>query len=268
MTKADVLAFVESDIAARYKGGLNSTQQGDWIRAVWKAGSIEQARRIVQEIVDDPETTLALKVFYRRLAAATRTERRSRSLPAILNPYVLCLEAPPEHPDWQGQEWLRLDKFRNADCTNRQYAAQYAHDIAKAIEQVYGGVWTGVVRPDGSPPENWPVLHGEEARAWVEKHRLNGPTGPGRDKDTADPLSRAAASLKRIPPEPPRKTVATRADIERLKTPKPLPECPHAKLSDDEFFDQASKECAAAETPRWAKPVESDDPADQWQHGD
>ena len=241
MTKVDVDTFVTGEIATRYKGGLNDTVRSDWIRAVWRAGSLEAARAIVRQIVDDPDGRLTVKMFHRLLYVDHK--RKGAPLPPILNPWVLCLTAPVDHPDWQGQEGIRLDSFRPPDCATMAYVAQYAHDIAKAVEKICGGLWTGVVRPDGSPPENQPVLCGEKARLWAEKHILNGPDSPGKRfllarQRKSDLGSQLASTLKIVTPiEPPK--AATRDQIDRLrKTPTELPEPEHAQLSDEEFFER------------------------------
>lgn len=146
-------------------------------------------------------------------------------------PWVLCLTAPEDHPDWQGQEWVRLDSFENAKCTDRLYVGDYVHKIAMELEKQYGGQWSGVVRPSGQLPRSQPALFGEKARIWAESHILNGPDSPGRRYLMAKHKDLIPV-IKNIEPSP---------------APSPSP------IKADEAF--------------WAQPVESDDPADDWQAG-
>jgi hypothetical protein len=155
-------------------------------------------------------------------------------------PWVMCLTAPEDHPSWQGREWVRLDRFSTKRCTDKDYVAQYAHDIAAAIQEVHGGQWCGVVRPEGQIPENQPFLQKEEARKWAEAHILDGPEGPGRRFLMSRPGALVPV-LKTLLPEPPRKRTATRADIDALlKDVKNLSPAP--LRADGPFFDRENAE--------------------------
>lgn len=136
----------------------------------------------------------------------------------------------------------------------------------RKIRSVYGGPWVLDIR--AARQESYPGDRPTGAKAEAERRILDGPDTPGKRWLQTHKGQSPMVDLKSVPAVAPPKTVATRADIERLKKPKALPEPPHAKLSDEEFFDQEAKECAKAENPQWMEPVASDDPADQWQHGD
>lgn len=191
-------------------------------------------------------------------------------MPTPWEPYVRCLEAPAGHPSWQGREWLRYDKFQRPRCCDKNYVAQYAHDIAKAIEQVEGGLWCGVIRQEGTRPEWMPVLWRTAAREWVEAHVLDGPQGAARRMLEAGRGKSLTPTLKAVEPVAPRQA-ATRGMLESMtsKTTQRSPETPAPLVADfdndPEFQDDAKPPRSTPPMPAWAQRVVSDDPADAWQ---
>ncbi len=176
MTEIEAVEFVKVEIAGRYKQ-ISDAVRGDWIRAV-KNTSRDMAQRIIRELAEDPDETLTVKGFYRKLKTGNVGGPRVELIAYV--PWVRCIEAPLEHPEWVDQEWLRLDTMRQADCGNKENVAQYAREAAEGIAATYGGAWTGVLRLAGQVPEGHPVLWGQDAQQWTEEHILSGPDSPGR----------------------------------------------------------------------------------------
>jgi hypothetical protein len=203
MTNVEVSEFIESEIAARYKTGLNDTQRGDWIRAVWKAGDLEVARAIIRVLVEDPDSTLSIKAFYRCLKA--RTKKRQIALPPRYDAWVRCLEAPPAHPTWQDREWFRTESFRRSNQASKRYVTEYAAAIAAEIQAREGGHWCGIVK---EPDDTQVPPYDPEARTQAEAHILDGPDGPGRRfllrlrGESKSLVGSLAGTLRMVPREP------------------------------------------------------------------
>jgi len=129
-----------------------------------------------------------------------------------------CLEAPAGHPEWEGDEWLVLDRFESSRSSDQAYVSTFAYDRAKTVEELEGGHWCGVVRPDGQVPESYPALLGLEAKQWVEDHVRNGPNTAGRrfldEGRNRDDLAKLPEDVSE-----PLKTVASRETLDRLAKP-------------------------------------------------
>lgn len=177
MTYTEAIAFVENEIRPRYKA-LNDTQCGDWV-SVAQAVETQLARQIVHELVHDPEKGLNLKDF-KRLAWKRRPkiERETIEAPAY-DACVRCIEAPPEHPDWEDREWFRTEGFMRARCGDKKYVSDYAAEEAGRIQAREGGRWCGVVRCVDSVPYAGLLTRAQRSQA-ATVHIVNGPEGPGR----------------------------------------------------------------------------------------
>jgi len=149
MTRLEADQFVTDEIAARYKT-LPDATRGDWTRAVLKAGDVTLARRIVQEIADDPEATLNVKAFYRRLKASGQGRPEGKATFAVRDggEFVVCAVATwPDGAPW----WTMPIKYP----THRRYdngvlvAIPWTADklmeamqpILREIRSAYGGEW-------------------------------------------------------------------------------------------------------------------------------
>lgn len=177
MTHAQAVIFVKDEIRPRYKT-LNDTQFADWLRA---AGFVELdvAKTIVRDLVLDPSLSLNIKNFRRSAYdRRTRQEREHVDLPGY-DPYLRCLEAPTQHPEWEDQEWFHANAFRRSDCGNRGYVTMFAAAQAEQASGIRGGKWCGVVRPIDARPYAGPLSQAD-LRDHAENHILAGPDGPGK----------------------------------------------------------------------------------------
>lgn len=292
MNNAEVVQFVELEIASRYRT-LDDTVRGDWVRAVWKAGEIETARQIIREIVDDPETTLNVKNFYRRLKSRRTPTAGRETLAPAYDPYVRCLEAPRDHPTWENRQWFvmggveggDLEPFRRAEAGNKQHVADWAQMAARHFQSVYGGQWCGVVREAVNDPDDNPTSPGQR-KANAERQILDGPDTPGRRwlkrHQGQSGVTALAAGLKTVPPTEKPNVVATKDMIDRLKAPPVITSEP--LKADADFFDRERALLAAeeqvvtpapsgatvghdsgqVELPIWAQPVDGAGPEDEF----
>ncbi len=232
MTPIEVNEFVEREIAARYKGGLNDTQRGDWIRAVGRAGSIETARQIIRAIVDDPEATLTIKAFCRQLP---------RSIPVGEARLVWREDCPLE-------AWL----FKVGDPRMRQRLCFATHRVFK--DGTLAAIpWTAEQLIEHLSPWVQSRCHG-----WVLDIRQAKPidTTPYRGPS---PLREAAKIIKQVPPPPPAPRIPTREELEALGTGKPAP----ARKMPRKFFGQpfdpeTDPDLQTNETSRPREPGEDD----------
>ena len=101
--------------------------------------------------------------------------------------YVVCIEPPAAHPDWQGKEWLRERNSVNLISHNQScwpgkehllqtWLNNRAQEIAKAVQAQEGGVWTGHVRDATNDPVPERAISRAEIDG-VQQHILNGPDG-------------------------------------------------------------------------------------------
>jgi hypothetical protein len=121
----------------------------------------------------------------------------------------------------------------------------------RLIRSIYIGDWVLSVRKSVRIPDETDRRPGAQVEA--ERRILAGPDGPGRRYLIANGRS-LAPKIKSVPPAVQCTPIATRKDIETLvDRVRHLPPAPSPIMADDAF---------------WAQPVESDDPADKWQHGD
>jgi hypothetical protein len=251
VTTKDVLDFVELEIASRYRT-LDDTVRGDWVRAVWKAGQLETAREVIRELVDDPAATLNVKQFYVRLKSrSVSAAAEPKTVPAY-DPYVMCLEAPKDHADWQGLEWFvmggpaknQVECFSRSHSSDKQYVSDWAGAAARAYEAAYGGQWCGVVREvDNSPYEG--TMRPAQRRAEAERRILDGPDTLGRRRLLAVRQGAALVpELKVVPPAPMQKA-AQREMIDRLQ--KPLEITGEPLVADEDWFNAESELLRAEE---------------------
>ncbi len=110
----------------------------------------------------------------------TAQPKEPAPMPIALVPWIRCIEPPTDRPDWQDQEWIRLDYRDSTYACDHDKTAQAANSAAKDTQLKHGGKWCGVVRPDGQIPNNQPHLYSRTAQEWAHKHILDGPDGPGR----------------------------------------------------------------------------------------
>lgn len=258
MNSAEVASVVETEIASRYRS-LDDTVRGDWTRAIWKCGDIEKAKNIIRELVDDPDASLNIKQFYARLKARTKlpVSRRTDG-PIAYDPFVMCLEPPEDCPKWKGMDWFVMGgpaesnaaSFRRSDQTNKQAVGDYAGEIAKQYQQVYGGQWCGLTRVvDNAPYEGEMTFKQRFSEA--ERRVLSGPDTSGkrwllRKRKKPELL---LPDVKPVPSVEPPKRIATKDMIERMRSIEPNPKA--SPMEDaEEFFNRESAELAATEPER------------------
>jgi len=114
-----------------------------------------------------------------------------------------------------------LDRFEPSRSSDQAYVSTFASDRAKIAEELEGGRWCGVVRPDGQVPESYPDLMGLEAKQWVEDHARKGPNTAGRRFLDEGRNRNDLAKLPKDVSEP-LKTVASREMLERVAKPMEL----------------------------------------------
>lgn len=251
MTRNEFNAFVEDQLRARWpKWQPTPALLDDWY-SVLRYHSTEVATTAVQDHrLSDKATAFEPKIYeISKLLAHNRSGSDIAQLGSVWVPWVRCLAGPPEHLDWQGREWVRLEYRFSGQANNRRHVSQAAARSAAEIQATYGGQWCGVARPEGQLPEIQPDLQRTEAREWVERHILDGPDGPGRRflQQHGDVSAAVVAEALAVPTTPPPKHTATRAELDALD--KALPPAEHENLTTPEFFA--------------AHPVEEDDPADR-----
>ena len=185
MDKREFEPFVRMNMGQRWPSWqITEAVLSDWW-LVLKDYTVEEAEMAVhmhkvsdKAIVSEPKAHEIAKMLRQCARGETAGE-----LPPVLTPWILCLEAPPEHPDWEDEEWVRLDAgWHNARCTDREYVGRFANKVAKQVQGKEGGKWCGVVRTENDCPPNQPgeKLRGPAASEWAKKHILNGPDGPGK----------------------------------------------------------------------------------------
>lgn len=237
MTNADVLSFVELEIASRaFQGKLDDAVRSDWARAIWKAGSIDTARQIVRGIVDEPETSLSVKTFYRSLRASGKAAATSRdgvkyhlrystgderepfrayAVRQGERPWVMALSYPVARLYADGVvvpiDWT-AESLRQAMC-------RAAQDVKRSC----GGEWILEIA------ENKPDADGEVRRRWVPKPQL-----------------------RSVPAEPQRQTAASREMIDRLR--KPLELTGQPLRADEDWFAAESEKLRAEELATYVPP--------------
>jgi hypothetical protein len=183
MQKNEFHQFMESNLGQRWpQWQPNTATMNDWW-LVLKDYTVNEAERAVHQhktsdkaIVSEPKISEVLK-FLKERSSRGQEERQAYT------PWIRCLEAPPEHPDWEDEEWVRIDAgWRPQNCWEKDYVARFAQKVAKQVEVAEGGRWCGVVRLDDDYPDNQPgpALKGKAAKEWACKHILNGPDGPGK----------------------------------------------------------------------------------------
>lgn len=96
---------------------------------------------------------------------------------AIYTMSVVCLEAPPDHLDWQGKEWVRIGS--NVDSALRDVQLAQANREAHDVQEAHGGKWCGRIRDCSHDPIPDRMLD-EDIKEGLRRHILNGPDGPGR----------------------------------------------------------------------------------------
>ena len=254
MTNADVLNFVEMEIAKRYRT-LDDTVRGDWARAVWKAGEIEKAREIIRAIVDDPDASLNVKTFYRQLRSrkAAAAGPRMPAQPTAYDPYILCLEPPSGQPAWKSLEWFVMGSpaknpircFSRSNAADKQYVSDWAGLAAKAFAAEYGGQWCGVVREVNNEPYDGQLSQQQNSEE-AARRSLNGPDTPARRRlvQMRNPAT-LLPELKIVPPEPERKMAASREMIDRMR--KPLERTGQPLQADEDWFNEESEKLRAEE---------------------
>ena len=219
MNHAEILRFVEQEIAARYRGGMDDAVRSDWARAVGRAGSLDDARGIIQQIVDSPDMSLNVKSFYR--VWYKRRGRESTPIPTGYEAWVRCVESPPEHPEWEDKEWFVLEGFTPSNRSDKRYVTEYARTKAQDYTEQEGGRWTGIVKEMDNEPYRGELTVVQRREA-AEAHILAGPGSPGRRHllardEKKSPVAAMADALKIQPKEPPPITTANREMLERLK---------------------------------------------------
>jgi hypothetical protein len=249
MTKLEFDTFVSEQLQGRWpKWQPTTAMLHDWYD-ILRCHSLDVATSVVQEhrlsemaVVFEPKINEVVKLLARR-----RHKPNTGQIGPAWVPWVRCLEAPTDNPNWQGREWLRLE-YRSPSCANsRRHVADAAGRSAREIRHVHGGQWCGVVRPDGQSPPEQPELTGKAAREWVEQDTLNGPDGPGR----RSVLGRHAQYVPAVAEAMAMRVDAKPALIEAWAAPASLPPTESEQQSDEEFFA--------------ANPVEADNQG--WERG-
>lgn len=239
MTQMEFETFVADELQGRWpKWQTTRALLEDWY-SVLRYYTVEQCTQAVQEHrLSDAAIAFEPKIqdVRRLLRKVDRKASIAAGVPLV--PWVLCVEAPAAHPEWQGQEWLRIEHRSTACITSQAHVSEAASRAAWDIQRREGGKWSGVVRPEGQLPPDHERLERQEAAAWVRQHILTGPDGPGRrsllERQTKGVTMRqGVAQAVKIPQDvaAPPKTVATRADLDRL-----VPAPAHAEQSDTQFF--------------------------------
>jgi hypothetical protein len=134
------------------------------------------ARAVVRELATDPNLSLTIKAFVAKLGLG-KGKRPGKPLPPHYDPYVMCLEAPPEHPDWAGRLWLTSDGFHRSDHADQAYVTQFANEAARRTQAREGGQWCGVIERANN---DWPEHRDPQASRKARERVLNGPDSPGQ----------------------------------------------------------------------------------------
>lgn len=173
MTEIDANAFINEEIQSRYRTAITDAVRSDWIRQL-RSLDVQTARRIVHEIVDDPKGRLTIKEFRAKHPTATHPPK---PYPPAYRACVRCLFPPPDHPDWEDQQWD--GQYQSPHCAGDKGAIQIlAEQAAAEHQQQYGGKWCGVVRAgDDSDAADAAQTTRADLDA-VREHILNGPDGP------------------------------------------------------------------------------------------
>ena len=221
MTYNEFTTFVEQEMRTRWpRWDPAEALLEDWY-AILRYATPQMAREAIQEhrlsekaIAFEPKAHEVKKILCR----LRKAQRRGSAEALCYRPYIRCLEAPAGHPEWEGDEWLVLDRFEPSRSSDQAYVSTFASDRAKTAEELDGGRWCGVVRPDGQVPESYPDLRGPEAKQWVEDHVRNGPDTAGRrfldEGRNRDDLAKLPENVSE-----PLKTVASREMLGRLAKP-------------------------------------------------
>lgn len=188
MTHTEAVEFVSQEIRTRYRT-MNDTQFADWVDAVQRLDQ-NTAHRIVHDLVQDPGTSLSVKAF-NAVCAKGRMRRPNTPIPVPLSysAWVVCLEPPPDHPDWQGREWSMSVHLDSSRRNEPEFVRQHAAAEATRIHNTHGGDWAGLVKQH--PPAK-PLPPADPAE--VRKHIINGPDSDARTWLIAHPAGPTAAN--------------------------------------------------------------------------
>lgn len=216
MTKLEFLEFMERTIKPRWpKWKPSNPVVDDWFKICryHTAEAVDEAihRHVTSDKYSNFEPKINCIVRLLRARPKGQTQEIVRYCP-----WIRCLDAPANHPEWEGQEWVRLDGFRRSDANWKDYVAEHAQSAAEEVQAVEGGRWCGICRVEGQAPEGQPELYRTDARKWAIDHVLNGPDGPGRRLLLSGKKLAQSFALPHAVSAP-AKTVATRAMLDRLK---------------------------------------------------
>jgi hypothetical protein len=208
MRAEEAKTFVEAEILTRCTRELNAAQVKDWITAAMFVPDRETAEAIIRDIVQDPDARFEVKAFNRLALERRKKTRAVITDPTGFDPWVVCLEAPLDHPTWQGREWFVTDGFCRSDCGNAQYVREYAARMAREYQNRHGGNWAGIVKNLNNTHYIGPLSQAE-VRQSAFGNILDGPESSGQrwlkkylaSKDMC--LSTAMTnSLKDVPASP------------------------------------------------------------------
>jgi hypothetical protein len=166
MTELEATQFVTDEIASRYKT-LPDATRGDWMRAVKKADSIDTARKIVRAIVDDPETTLCVKAFYKGLRQSGASLRPEGEYSFIIGEGEFEVFAVTTLA--LGRLWRKKltypthRRYENGTVTPIPWTAENLMDAMQStlrfIRETYGGDWWLEIK--NPEPELVPEIGGQ-----------------------------------------------------------------------------------------------------------
>jgi len=221
MTYNEFKAFMAQEMRTRWpRWDPAEALLEDWY-AILRYASPQIARQAVQEHrISEKASPYEPNLYEVRKALQRlhRSQKRATANVPCYRPYIRCLDAPTGHPEWEGDEWLVLDRFEPSRSSDFAYVSTFASDRAKIVEEHEGGRWCGVVRPDGQVPQSHPELMGPEAKQWVEDHVRKGPDiarrrflDEGRNRNDLAKLPENVSE--------PLKTVASREMLDRLAKP-------------------------------------------------
>lgn len=182
MTRIEFNAFVEDHLKGRWrKWEPTPALLDDWY-AILRYHSVEVVVGVIQAHFCSSKASYFEPKIHEvssLLAQRRRSPTAGQDIPIYI-PWVRCLEAPADHPDWVGREWLRSEYLFSGEANSQRKVGEAATRAARDIQQAHGGKWCGVVRPDGQLPDYHPDLPKHDAREWTQKYVLDGPDGPGK----------------------------------------------------------------------------------------
>lgn len=224
MTKIEFNTFIEREIQGRWtKWQPSEAQLDDWWR-ILRYHTMDVAKEAIQQHrLDEKSTVFEPKIHaVAKLLRAARKPSGKAVEKARYEPWVRCIVAPAEYPDWEDQEWLWLEGgFRRSDVADKDYVTRFAQAAAAHITNIEGGRWCGVVRPEGQGSEE-SELTGRAAKQAAMEHALNGPRGAAHEYAKGQ---LRFADIGTVPPETPTESIGSMVD-RMMTTPLPSTQGP------------------------------------------